>query len=149
MRQSVRAVVVKNDCLLVMRRNKAGREYYTLVGGGIDPGEAAEQALHREVAEEASITVANPQLIINQMGGSKFGRQYIYLCEYVSGEPALAADSIEAAEHAKGQNLYTPMWLPIGELPKIEFLPHELQTVLVEYLANGFPESPISLMITE
>lgn len=149
MRESVRAVVIKNECLLVMKRNKTGREYYALIGGGIDPGETAEEALHREIAEETGITVANPRLVVNQIGGPKFGRQYIYLCNYVSGKPALAADSVEAVEHAKGQNLYTPMWLPVAELPNVEFLPRELQAVLIEYLAKGFPESPASLKITE
>lgn len=149
MRESVRAVVIENGSLLVMRRNKRGREYYTLIGGGIDRGETAEAALHREVAEEASITLASPRLIITQVGGPKFGRQYIYLCEYVEGVPALAANSEEALQNAEGENLYSPMWLPLEQLPQIDFLPRELQQSLLEYISKGFPSAPVTLMIPE
>jgi ADP-ribose pyrophosphatase YjhB (NUDIX family) len=149
MRESVRAIVVHNDKMLVMRRFKDGREFYALVGGGIDAGESAEQALHREVAEEASLEIINPRLVINQIGGDKFGRQYIYLCEYLAGVPALQPDSIEAQENAAGVNLYMPMWLPTDRLDTIEFMPPVLQQALIKYLAEGFPESPASLMVPE
>ncbi|MGC1176973.1 MAG: NUDIX domain-containing protein [Candidatus Saccharimonadales bacterium] len=145
MRQSARAIVVKNGTLLVMRRRKEGREYYALIGGGIDAGETPEQALYREVKEETGITINNHRLVIIQQGG--FGRQYIYLCDYVSGEPTLAEDSEEAKIHAGGQNLYQPMWLPIGELPRVTLLPVELKQALIKNLADGFPKEPLTLTI--
>ena len=44
MRTAVRAIVIKDQSLLVMHRNKFGQEFYALVGGGVDYGESAEQA---------------------------------------------------------------------------------------------------------
>ena len=87
MRTSVRAIVVKDDTLLVMHRNKKGKEYYALIGGGVDPGESLEEALHRELEEEACIAVSNPRLVIIQEGGERFGLQYMYLCDYIGGVP--------------------------------------------------------------
>ena len=84
MKQFARAIVLKDDSLLVMRREKAGRKYCSLVGGAVDPGETPEQALYRELAEETGIEVKNHRLVITQQGGG-FGTQYIYLCDYVSG----------------------------------------------------------------
>lgn len=147
MRHAVRAIVVKDGQLLVMHRNKFGHQYYALVGGGIDHGESQEQALYREVQEEAGITIANPRMVIHEDAGEIYGIQYIYLCDYVSGEPQLDASSEEAQIHQLGQNLYQPLWVPIADLPQLELLPQELKRVLIEMLEKGFPEQPIQLTI--
>ena len=55
MRTAVRAIIIKDNNLLVMHRNKFGNEYLTLVGGGVELNETKEQALVREVIEETSI----------------------------------------------------------------------------------------------
>lgn len=149
MRKSVRAIVVKDDALLVMRRNKFGQEYYSLVGGGIDFGETPEEALHRELAEEASLKVDNLRLVIVQESGEKFGIQYIYTCDYLSGEPALSPESEEAKIHAEGHNLYQPLWLPLGEASEANILPQELKAVVLKGLKKGFAPEPLRLTIQE
>lgn len=147
MRQAVRAIVIKDQSLLVMHRNKFGHEFYALVGGGIDYGESPEAALYREVAEETGLGIANHRLVIVEDAGDIYGMQYIYLCDYISGEPQLAADSAEALISAKGENLYTPMWLPLSDLTDVTFQPKELQAVLLEYIGMGWPAEPIELTI--
>lgn len=148
MRKAVRIIITKNDSLLVMERNKFGNHYIALVGGGIDLGETAEQALYREVAEEAGITFTNPRLVFIEHAGEVFGTQYIYEADYESGEPALDANSEEAKITALGQNLYNPRWLPIGELAEANLLPQELKTAVLEGLNNGFPETPVTLTVS-
>lgn len=145
MRRAVRAIVVKDGHLLVMHRNKFGQEYYILVGGGIKLGETPEQALARKLHEETSISVAGPQLVIVEEAGVPFGTQYVYLCQYVSGEPLLQADSEEAKVHAMGRNLYTPMWLPIAQLPAVSFRSEALKQALLKGLQHGFTQPPVML----
>ena len=53
MRMAARLVMVRDNHLLVMHRNKFGSEYYALIGGGVDPGESPSDALMREVKGEA------------------------------------------------------------------------------------------------
>ena len=146
MRKAVRAIVVKDDALLVMRRNKFGEEYYTLIGGGIDFGETAEHALHREIHEETTLKVANPRLVYVEEAGDPFGNQYIYLCDYASGEVSLPPDSEEAKIHAMGQNLYEPMWLPVKDLPSVPFMSETLKKVLIEAFLHGFPDKPQTII---
>jgi 8-oxo-dGTP pyrophosphatase MutT (NUDIX family) len=149
MRHAARAVIVKDNALLVMHRNKFGHEYYALPGGGIDAGETPEQALTREIHEEATITFSNPRLVISEDAGTIFGLQHIYVCQYVSGEPALSPDSEEAKITALGQNLYKPLWLPLSELPQVELLPKELKQVLLENLPDKWPAEPLQLKIPD
>jgi len=146
MRRAVRAVVVRGDALLVMRRNKFGEEYYTLVGGGIGVGETPEQALVREAQEEASLNVANPRLVYVEEAGDPYGNQYIYLCDYVSGEPTLPNTSTEAKIHALGVNLYEPLWLPISKLAEVPFVSETLKKILVNAFTTGFPKQPQTIV---
>lgn len=50
------AVAFRDDKLLVMGRQKDGRDYCLLPGGGVEPGEAPEAAALRELAEETGLT---------------------------------------------------------------------------------------------
>lgn len=146
MRKAVRAIIVKDDALLVMHRNKFGEQYYTLIGGGIWLGESPEHAIAREVKEETTVDIANPRLVFIEEAGVPYGNQYIYLCDYVSGEVSLPAESTEAKIHALGKNLYVPMWLPLAKLPSVPFLSETLKQVLVNALAHGFPQQPQTIV---
>jgi 8-oxo-dGTP diphosphatase len=149
MRTTARAIVVKDDALLVMHRKKFGNEYYSLVGGGVDYAETTEQALYREVQEETSLTISNHRLVIIEDAGKMYGVQYIYLCDYESGELALSPDSMEASISAAGQNVYEPEWLPLAKLAEANLLPEELKQTLINGLAHGFPPEPIALTVEE
>lgn len=138
-RKSARVIVIHNDKLLVMFRNKFGTKYVTLIGGKVDIGETPEQAALREVREEASLEVANPRLVFIDHADF-YGDQYIYYCDYVSGEPQLAPGTHEEAINKLGQNLYEPGWLSLSELPNVPFLSAELQQAIIDATTDGWPE---------
>lgn len=142
MRKAVRAVVVKDDAILVMHRNKFGEDYYTLIGGGIGVGETSEQALIREIHEESSLRVNNLRLVYVEEAGDPYGYQFIYLCDFFRGNVALATESTEAKIHALGINLYEPLWLPIKKLAEVSFVSETLKNTLLKAFAQGFPNKP-------
>lgn len=142
MRRAVRAIVIKDNNLLVMHRNKFGQEYDTLPGGGVEIGESPEQALVREVAEETSIQIRLERLVFVEEAGDPFGTQLIYLCEYQSGEPALNEHSEEAQINKLGQNLYEPRWVDLSKLSTMPFVSERLKQAVLTAVANGFPEQP-------
>jgi 8-oxo-dGTP pyrophosphatase MutT (NUDIX family) len=142
MRQAVRAIVVNGSNMLVMKRNKFGKVYYTLVGGGIDMGESPETAIRRELMEECGMSVGPIRPVYVEDAGEPYGTQYVYLCEYISGEPRLSPDSPEAKVAALGQNIYEPMWLPIAELDTIPFLSGSQKDALMHAFKHGFPPVP-------
>ena len=55
MRPRVCGAVLRNETILMVRHRDAEREYWTLPGGGIEPGETPEQAAVREVFEETGL----------------------------------------------------------------------------------------------
>jgi 8-oxo-dGTP diphosphatase len=142
MKQAVRAIVVRDNQLLVMHRNKFGQQYYTLIGGGVEMSESLEAALARELYEETGLQVANPRLVYIEEAEDMYGTQYVYLCDYAGGEILLSPDSEEARINQLGQNLYTPMWLPIEQLPAAEFVSPGLKQRILAALEQGWPNEP-------
>lgn len=145
MRRAVRAIILRDDKLLVMHRNKFGKEYDTLPGGNIELGETPEIALTREVNEETGVVFQTPRLVFIEHVGDPYGTQYVYLCEYVSGEPHLDPNSEEAAINKLGKNLYQPAWIIASELEHMEFITPRLKNALVESFKSGFPPAAIVL----
>lgn len=143
--QAVRAIIINGSKLLAMHRNKFGKQYYTLVGGGVDIGEDRETALRRELREETGLEVGAVRHVFTEDAGDPYGVQYIYLCEYKGGEPALAPDSDEGKINALGQNFYEPVWLPLKDLPQAPFLSESVKQALLRGLQNGFPSEPETL----
>lgn len=132
--------MIKDDKLLVMYRNKFGNKYVTLPGGGVSLGEKITDAAVREVEEEASIIVENPRLVFIDHA-EFYGDQYIFLCDYVSGEPKLAPGTHEEAINKLGKNLYEPGWLALNQLPDVPFLSAELQQAIINATTSGWPEA--------
>src|SRR5438128_2346152 len=132
MRKASRAIIIKDGKIVVTHRNKFGMEYYILPGGGVDIGESLEQALYREMDEEVCIKVANPRQVFIEEAGEPYGTQYIFLCDYVSGEPALHPDSAEAKIHAMGKNLYEPMWMGLEEFAGINLRSESIKQAVLK-----------------
>jgi len=66
-RNRAAAVIIRDGRLLMVRQRRTGlsgrhdgQEYWTLPGGGIQPGETPEQAVMPEVAEETGLEPLPP-----------------------------------------------------------------------------------------
>lgn len=143
MRKAVRAIILKDDALLVMHRNKFGHKYDTLPGGNVEVGETELQALSRELAEEVSLEFANPRLVYVEHAGDPYGDQYIFLCDYIAGEPHLHPQAEESLINKMGQNLYEPGWTKISDLSHTPFLSEQLKTEILRSLDTGWPTTPL------
>lgn len=145
MRKAVRAIIIAENKLAVLHRNKFGEEYDTLPGGNISFGETPEQALFREVSEETSLKFSEPKLVFVEHAGDPYGDQYIYLCKYESGELQLAPNAEEHAINALGKNLYEPRWVDLKDLPNMPFLSIKLRDKILEYASTGWPTQVVEI----
>lgn len=145
MKKSARAIIIKDGRLLVMHRNKQGNQYYTLVGGKIEKGETAEQALVREVREETTLQLNQYRLVFIEKPDLRFGTQYIYLAEYNKGKAILPTNSMEARISQQGKNLYRLKWLLLDQLSEYRLLSETLKRTIIKSMKYGFPETPKKL----
>jgi mutator protein MutT len=140
-RHTARAIVLHNDSLLLMERWRSGMHYFSIPGGGIEPGETSEQTAVRELDEETGCEVAIERLLytVKFADGTDHA---IYLCNYVSGEPQLQADSEEAL-HSDDSNRFKPQWISTDDLAQTPFgVWQPVKEQLLYDLEHGFSEKP-------
>ncbi|MEK6310736.1 MAG: NUDIX domain-containing protein, partial [Curtobacterium sp.] len=89
------AVAVRDDHVLLVLRERAGRRYAVLPGGGVEPGETPLQACLRELREETGLDGA---LVALLPVGLDRAAPAVYLhVEAGPGVPALATNAPERA----------------------------------------------------
>ncbi len=107
------AAIVRDGAILMVRHEHDGRGYWTLPGGAVEPGETPEQALVREVREEACVDA--------RVGARLFedavGERGLDVCFGASidphVEPRLGHDPELPSE---AQVLKAVAWLPFAEV---------------------------------
>jgi 8-oxo-dGTP diphosphatase len=134
-REVVGAAIV--DHLLHPRRLLAARRTeppalaggWEFPGGKVDPGETAEQALHREVHEELGVTIALGERLPGPLEGGRWplGESFamtLWLATVTDGEPAPLEDHDELRWLGAAE-LYAVPWLP-ADLPIVDLLARRL-----------------------
>lgn len=146
-RPAARAIVLKDNKMLVIKRTKPnGKKYMVTPGGRLESNETPEQTVLREVEEETTIVVANPRLVFKEEPADGiFGTQHIFLCDYVSGEPILNPESEEYFYQLQGDGTFEPLWLPYDQLddPEYPFRSPQLGVEIRKALKDGFPDQPL------
>lgn len=147
MKQAARAILFRDNKLLVIKRDKFGKKYNVLVGGGVEMGESPEEALVREAVEETGLQITEFRLVFIEEAGKPYGTQYIYLCKDPGGEIALDEKSIEKWLNTNTDNKYSPDWLPLSELKSndVPFRSDKIRSAILNALKNGWPKEPIKL----
>jgi ADP-ribose pyrophosphatase YjhB (NUDIX family) len=149
MSTAVRAIIIENDKLLMMQRNKYGSEYFTLVGGRVNEGESREQALHREIREETGLMITTSRLVYVEDHAEPYNSQYIYLCEVAPhAAVGLEITSEEANMNSYGMNIHQPTWVPIRAFEHLPFRTPQLHEAISKAIKKGklkFPDEPITL----
>lgn len=102
----------------------------TAVGGHVDLGENAEQALKREVREELGITEYEPQFVTSYVFESKVEKElvFVYKTTY-NGEITPSKDelaggrfwSVQEIKENIGKDVFTPNFE--GEIKRVSLLP--------------------------
>ena len=107
-RDSARSIIIRNGMIAMVHSLKY--DYYKFPGGGIEPGESASDALIRETAEEAGLTVIPDSIreygYVHRVQKSAVKEEerfvqdnYYYLCDVEEGVRPQKLDDYESDEH--------------------------------------------------
>lgn len=102
-------LVTQNEKMLLARSPHFTPGVYSTLAGFVEPGESAEEAVHREIAEEVGIKVRNLRYFRSQPWPFPDSLMLGFTAEYESGEIQIDAKEIEDAQW------FSPTHLP--ELP--------------------------------
>jgi len=146
MSKAARAIIIENNQILVMQRDKNGLQYFTLVGGGVKEGEALEDAVKREVKEETGLDITSTRLVYIEELPEPYQEQYTYICEVAPhGDVKIQDTSEEAYMNKIGLNMHTPAWINLKVFEKIQFRSIQLQDAIIKAIKTGFPSEPTKI----
>ncbi len=132
-RNAVRAVIVRSDHVLLLRKDGGGRgERFALPGGAQESGETLEGALKRECREEIGTDVTILDLVhvadyfkvrATEPPSVRQLVEYLFLCEVPSGYRAGSGPRPD--KHQVGV-----AWTPLTALASIDLFPASLSQIL-------------------
>ncbi|MFB5089598.1 NUDIX domain-containing protein [Psychrobacillus sp. PGGUH221] len=139
-RNSAKAVIVKDGKVLAVKIHENGGTYYILPGGGQKHGENLHQALERECKEELGAEVEIGELLfVREYIGKNHElaayhshahqTEFMFLCN-VNQDTFINGEGPD-----KGQ--IGTEWLPINELLEYKLFPQSLRTHLISYFDSG------------
>ncbi|MBK3493641.1 NUDIX domain-containing protein [Viridibacillus sp. YIM B01967] len=122
MRNRGSVVLVENNKVGLIKRNRNGSVYYVFPGGGIEEGENPETGAKREAFEELGVKVNVNECIAKV----KFnGIQYFFLAEIIEGSFGTGQGE-EYTDENRNRGTYQPMWVDIENLLSIDVRPKEV-----------------------
>lgn len=143
-RLSAKAIVVREDRLLLMRARDRWGTYYLLPGGGQKNGETLTDALRRECLEETGVLAAplRPRYIRDYVGRNhEFARwdrdfhqvEIMFLCRYEGKKKTARVPDVRQTG---------AVWMPLERLEKIRLYPSALKKLI---LLSGRLRGPVYL----
>lgn len=111
------AVLREHSILMVLHR-EGGRSYWTLPGGGVEPGESSADAAVRECFEETSVRTRPLRLLWNDVDQTGQTLEECFLLEIVdaSAEPCVGADPEESELPREQQQLQAVAWRRLSDV---------------------------------
>lgn len=152
LRSAARAIVVDEaERVLLVRIGEGGRAIWLTVGGGVEDGESDEEALRRELAEEAGLEAfeLGPLVWTRTVrapleGGEWDGQQeryYLVRVRAFDPVPRLPRDAL-AQEGVTAVRWWAPEELASEDA---RFAPPRLPELLDELLRHGPPAEPVDV----
>jgi len=115
-------ILLENNKVVLIKRNRNGQVYYVFPGGGIEKGETPEIAAKREALEELGVQInVNDCFEIVEYNGT----QYFFLADIVAGKIGTGVGE-EFTDTNRNRGTYEPMWMEIEKLSFIDIRPKEV-----------------------
>lgn len=122
-RRRGRAIVIHEERVALLQRNRGGQIYYVFPGGGIEGSETPEEAAVREVYEELGIVIRPEKLVaVVQWGGHTM---HFYQAALIGGSFG-SGSGAEFHSYSPERGTYTPVWLDVSSLTSVDVRPEEL-----------------------
>jgi len=134
MEKRVRAIIIKDNKVLTIKRTKPDATFWVFPGGGVEQRETNEKALIRECREELGVDVNINDLFVemdSKVPKTLGQREYFYFCEIKGGRLG-TGDGPEFNDNSLYVGKYDIEWININNLKNIGLRPAEVKDLICD-----------------
>lgn len=144
MRISSRCILIEDNNVLLIYRERDGEKYYVFPGGKIEDGETKEECIKRECQEELGIDIEIKKYMYEVKG--KDFIQHFFLIERVAGE--IGTGNPEEYDNNRKGGIQVPTFVDIDNLKSLNVVsPRIVSQFLEDYSNFGNDMDSISKII--
>lgn len=139
MKNRVRAVIIKDNKILLIKRTRPNLSYWVIPGGGVEEKESNEEALARECLEELGVEVKVKELLfdcLSEKAETFNQREYFYLVDILSGVIG-SGQGEEFTNNHRGFGGYDIEWRSLNSLSKLDLKPLSIKNLIIEKYCNN------------
>lgn len=139
-RLATRAVIVRDNEILLVAFDDENGFHYNLPGGGVEPGERLYDAARREVREETAAEVEVKELLfVYECFPPDYGFtldekphcvDFVFCCALCKGSEPRLPDNPD-------ENEVTIHWIPLAEFPDVPLVPRIQNRVIAALQRDG------------
>ena len=146
MRVRAVAILIEDNQVALIERQRGEHHYFSFPGGGVDKGETDEQAVIREVDEELGLRVTVERKLAQVW--FRGNRQEYFLVHKIDGEFGTGTGE-EYQSYRPEHGTYLPLMMPIAELLNHPVLPVEMAKLVLRSQTDGWPLEPVIILEEE
>jgi 8-oxo-dGTP diphosphatase len=127
--QRAAAIVIKEGKILLMHRQKPGRDYFVIPGGGIEKDETPEIAVLREIKEETNLDAEIDYLLFDFESDVFKRHESFFVMKNIKGEVKIGEPELSWENE---NNKYDLQWIELEKISETNLLPLEAKQKIIE-----------------
>lgn len=128
-----RAIVIHEEKIVSMYRERQGRIFYTFPGGGKEGNESEEDCVKREVFEEFGLIIQPIKKVYVYENQNSI--EHFYVAKWISGK--FGSGEGEEFKENQTNGIYIPKFIKISDIPNLPLMPPEVASVFYDdYMKN-------------
>ncbi len=141
MKARAAVVLIQNDKIALIERNRSGKQYFTFPGGKVKTGESLMEAASREAWEELNLVLKIGVMVAEiWYQGTP---QYYFLAESRGGDFGLGIGAEMSCSKESPKGSYLPVWLETNRLIYEPVLPKTMSHHVWKSNREGWPDKPL------
>ncbi|MCX6081060.1 MAG: NUDIX domain-containing protein [Chloroflexi bacterium] len=140
-----RAIIVRNHHIALIKRERDGRIYYVVPGGGREPGETPEQTAVRESLEELGLNVAIDRLLARVIFHGR--EQFYFSARVIGGHFGTGIGPEMTGKYPPERGTYTPVWVHLKHVEQINLFPPSIAALVSNAAKSGWPVATIEILL--